>query len=248
MLDNIINTFASPFVEIGLLILLLLAFLTHRKDPRLAISGISIVQVLLLLLVFLYLMFVWSSTVQPTLRGVSIFGMFIVNLVLLYNLLLARLLRPYHDALRQVPQKPEDCQIIHQVWAKGKRYYYARYACSSLFSGANPVHFLREIAIDRVRDDIKDTFRRYGVEQGMVNLSALVAYLKSRIASGKDMPADFQNLMLKTVDDFANHPYIQENANKFLRLALERPEEINFPELTAKLDPASNPPQSCEKE
>ena len=62
------------------------------------------------------------------------------------------------------------------------------------------------------------------------------------------MPADFQNLMLQAVDDFANHPYIQEKANKFLRLALERPEEINFPELIAKLDPASNPPQSCEKQ
>ncbi|MGA8572880.1 MAG: hypothetical protein ACLP7A_12285 [Desulfobaccales bacterium] len=248
MLDKIIYTMASPLVEIGLLVILLLVYLRYRNDPRLEISGVKMVRVLGLVAIFLYLMFVWSSSVQPALSGISIFGMFIVNLVLLYNLLLARLLRPYHDALRQVPQKPEDCQIIHQVWAKGKRYYYARYACSSLFSGANPVHFLREIAIDRVRDDIKDTFRRYGVEQGMVNLSALVAYLKSRIASGKDMPADFQNLMLKTVDDFANHPYIQENANKFLRLALERPEEINFPELTAKLDPASNPPQSCEKE
>jgi hypothetical protein len=121
-----------------------------------------------------------------------------------------------------------------------------RYAWSSLFSGANPFHFLREIAIDRVRDDIKDSFRRYGVEQRMLNLSAMVAYLKGQIASGKDLQADFQNLMLKTVDDFAKHPYIQEKANEFLRLATERPEEINFPELTAKLDSTSNPPQPCE--
>ncbi len=85
MLESFVNTLASPFVEIGILIVLLLAFLTHRKDPRLAISGISIVRVLILLLVFLYLMFVWVSAIRPVLSGISIFGMFIVNLVLLYS-------------------------------------------------------------------------------------------------------------------------------------------------------------------
>ncbi|MGD0218011.1 MAG: hypothetical protein ABSC45_10960 [Desulfobaccales bacterium] len=246
MLDKIIYTMASPFVEIGILIILLLAFLRYRNDPRLEITGIKMVRLLGLVLIFLYLMFVWSSSVQPVLTGISIFGMFIVNMVLLYHLLLARLLRPYHNALSSMTQKPEDCQLIHQVWHSGKRYYHVRYAWSSLFSGANPFHFLREIAIDRVRDDIKDSFRRYGVEQRMLNLSAMVAYLKGQIASGKDLQADFQNLMLKTVDDFAKHPYIQEKANEFLRLATERPEEINFPELTAKLDSTSNPPQPCE--
>ena len=120
--------------------------------------------------------------------------MLIVNMVLLYHLILARLLRPYHNALSSMPQKPEDCQMIHQVWASGKRYYYPRYTWSSLFSGANPFHFLREIAIDRVRDDIRDTFRRYGVEQGMVNLASLAAYLKSQIASGKDYAGGFSKL------------------------------------------------------
>src|SRR5208337_2188120 len=84
MLESFVNTLASPFIEIGILVVLLLAFLTHRKDPRLAISGISMVRVLILLLIFLYLMFVWSSSVQPALRGISIFGMFLINLALLY--------------------------------------------------------------------------------------------------------------------------------------------------------------------
>ncbi len=240
MLDNLINTFASPFVEIGLLILLLLAFLTHRKDPRLAISGISIVQVLLLLLVFLYLMFVWSSTVQPTLRGVSIFGMFIVNLVLLYRFILARLLRPYHNALSVMTQEPEKSELIQQVWRTGKRFYYARYTWSALFSGANPVSFLHEMARDRVRDDIRDSLRRFGLERRMLSLSSLVAYLKSRIGCDKTMPADFQNLILQAIDDFAKHPYIQEQVNEFLRLAAESPEELNFPEWIAKFESCLN--------
>ncbi len=236
MLKSFVSTLASPFVEIVILFVLLLAFLTHRKDPRLAISGISIVRILILVLVFLYLMFVWVSAIRPVLSGISIFGMFVVNMVLLYYLILARLLRPYHIALDSMTKAPEKSELIQQVWHTGKRFYYARYTWSSLFSGANPFRFLQEMATDRVRDDIRDTLRRYGVEQRMLSLSSLVAYLKSQIACDTTMPADFQNLMLQVIDDFAKHPYIQEQANEFLRLATESPEELNFPEWTAKLE------------
>ncbi len=236
MLDSIVYTLASPFVEIGILILLVLAFLTHRKDPRLAISGISILRVLILLLVFLYLMFVWVSAIRPVLSGISVFGMFIVNLVLLYSFILARLLRPYHSALTAMTQEPEKQELIQQVWRTGKRFYYVHYTWSSLFSGANPFHFLHEMATDRVRDDIRDILRRYGVEQRMLSLSSLVAYLKSQVTCDKTLPADFQNLMLQAIDDFAKHPYIQEQTNEFLRLATESPEELNFPEWVAKFE------------
>ncbi len=133
-------------------------------------------------------------------------------------------------------QEPEKQELIQQVWRTGKRFYYVRYTWSSLFSGANPFHFLHEMATDRVRDDIRDTLRRYGVEQRMLSLSSLVAYLKSQIACDKTMPADFQNLMLQAIDDFAKHPYIQEQTNEFLRLATESPEELNFPEWIAKFE------------
>ncbi len=236
MLASSVDTLASPLIEIGILILLLLALLMHRKDPRLAISGISIVHTLMLLLIFLYLMFVWSSSVQPALRGISIFGMFLINLALLYHLILARLLRPYHLALNAMAQAPEKHELIQQVWETGKRFYYGRYVGSSLFSGANPFHFLHEMASDRIRDDIRDTLRRHGVEQRMLSLSTLVAYLKNQIACDTTLPADFQKLMLQTIDDFAKHPYIQEHIDKFLRLATESPEDLAYPEWTAKFE------------
>ncbi|MGA7577569.1 MAG: hypothetical protein ACLQUW_15675 [Desulfobaccales bacterium] len=236
MLDKIIYTMANPFIEIGILVVLLLAYIRYWRDPRLEISGSRIVRVLILLMVFLYLMFVWSSSVQPALRAISIFGMFIVNMVLLYHLILARLVRPYHNALTALTQKPGESELFQQVWRTGKRFYYARYTWSSLFSGANPFHFLKEIATDRVRDDIRDTLRRFGVEQKMLTLASLVAYLKRQIACDQTMPADFQNLILQAIDGFANHPYIQEKANEFLRLASERPEEINFPEWIAQFE------------
>jgi hypothetical protein len=236
MLDKIIYTMANPFIEIGLLVILLLAFIRYRRDPRVEITGIKIVRVLILLLIFLYLMFVWSSSVQPALRGISIFGMFIINMVLLYQLILARLLRPYHTALTALTQKPGDSGLFKQVWRSGKRFYCARYAWASLLSGANPFHFLGEIATDRVRDDIRDTLRRYGVEQKMLTLASLVAYLKNQIGCDPTMPADFRDLILQCIDDFGKHPYIQEKANEFLHLASERPEEINFPEWIAQFE------------
>ena len=236
MLASFVDTLASPLIEIGILILLLLAAFMHRKDPRLAISSISIVRTLMLLLIFLYLMFVWSSSVQPALRGISIFGMFLINLALLYHLILVRLLRPYHVALTAMAQAPEKHELIQQVWETGKRFYYVRYVGSSLFSGANPFHFLREMASDRIRDDIRDTLRRHGVEQRMLSLSTLVAYLKNQIACDTTLPADFQKLMLQTIDDFAKHPYIQEHIDEFLRLATESPEDLAYPEWTAKFE------------
>jgi hypothetical protein len=236
MLERFVNTLASPFIEIGILVVLLLAFLWHRKDPRLAISGISIVRVLILLLIFFYLMFVWSSAIRPVLSSISVFGMFLINMTLLYYLILARLLRPYHIALTSMAQAPEKHELIQQVWETGKRFYYLFYAGSSLFSGANPFHFLHEMASDRIRNDIKDTLRRHGVEQRMLSLSTLVAYLKNQIACDTTLPTDFQKLMLQAIDDFAKHPYIQEHANEFLRLAMESPEDLTFPEWTAKFE------------
>ena len=73
----------------------------------------------------------------------------------------------------------------------------------------------------------------------MLSLSTMVAYLKGQIACDKTYPADFQNLMLQAIDDFAKHPYIQEHANEFLRLATESPEDLTFPEWTAKFESCS---------
>ncbi len=236
MLQGLVNILSSAYVEIVILFFLLLAFVMHRRDPRLVVSGIRIVRTLIVVLIFFYFMFIWASTVQPTLRSISVFGMFLVNLFMLYNLVLARLERPYRDALAVMTREPETHELIHNVWHTGKRFYYFRYAWSSLFSGANPFHFLHNLATDQVRDDIKDTLRRYGVEQKMITIPMMAAYLKSQIACDQTMPVDFKDVMEKAIDDFAKHPWIQEQGNAFLGLATERPEDLHFPEWMAKFD------------
>lgn len=236
MLQGLVSILSSAYVEIIILFIMLAAFVFLRRDARLVVSGIRVVRTLLLVLIFFYFMFIWASTVQPTLRSISVFGMFAVNLYMLYNLLLARLERPYRDALAAVTGEPERHELIHNVWHTGKRFFYMRYAGSSLFSGANPFHFLHELATDRVRDDIKDTLRRYGVEKKMITVPMMAAYLKSQIACDQTMPVDFKDVMEKAIDDFARHPWIQEQGNAFLGLATERPEDLHFPEWMAKFD------------
>ncbi len=236
MLQGLINFTISPFTQIAIFIIMMVAVFVLRKDPRLEVSGFRIFRILILVAIFFYLMFVWNSIVNPSLKPIAIFGMFIVNLHMLFNLVLSRLERPYRDALAAITKEPERHELIHRVWHTGKRFYHLRYAWASLFSGTNPFHFLHNLAIDRVRDDIKDTLRRYGVEQKMITVPMLAGYLKSQIACDPNMPVDFKDLMEKAIDDFAKHPWIQEQGNDFLRLATERPEDLHFPEWMAKFE------------
>lgn len=236
MLQGLVNILASPFTEIAILVVLVIAFFVLRKDPRLVVSGFRIFRTLILVLIFFYLMFVWVSAIRPALSSISVFGMFIINLFMFYNLILARLERPYRDALTLVTKEPERHELIHNVWHTGKRFYYLRYVWASLFSGANPFHFLHDLATERVRDDIKDTLRHFGVEQKMITVPMMAGYLKSQIACDANMPVDFKDLIEKAINDFSKHPWIQEQGNEFLRLATERPEDLHFPEWMASFD------------
>jgi hypothetical protein len=181
-------------------------------------------------------MFIWASTVQPTLRSISIFGMFLVNLFMLYNLILARLERPYRDILMKISLAIGDHELVHAMWRTGKRFYYVRYAWSSLFSGTNPFEFLRDIAIERVREDIKDELRRMGVEKRLVSLKLMLGFIKTRLACDETLPADFKEVMEKNIDDLGKHPWLEEQVNEFLRIATETPEDLHFPEWMAAFD------------
>jgi len=236
MLQTIVDLLSSPFTEIIILVILLISFFTLRKDPRLVVSGVRLIRTLTLIAIFFYLMFVWVSAIRPALSAISIFGMFIINLFMFLNLILARLERPYRDALNAITKEPENHELIHNVWNMGKRFYYFRYFWSSLYSGINPIHFLHDLATDRVRDDIKDTLHHFGVEKKMITLSMMAGYLLSQLATDENLPADFKDLMEKSIDNFAKHPWIQEQGSEFLRLATERPEDLHFPEWMSKFE------------
>jgi hypothetical protein len=244
MLQSLVSILSSPYVEIIILILLLVGFIMHRRDPRLVVSGIRIVRTIIVVLIFFYFMFVWNSAVNRSLSNISIFGMFLINVFMFYNLILARLERPYRDALMHINLEPDGHEQVHNIWRYGKRFYYLRYAWSSLFSGSNPFRFLHDLSTERVRDDIKDSLRKYGKEQKLITMAVLTAYLKNQISANATMPADFREVMDKAVDDFSNHPWIQDQVNEFLRLATERPEDLHFPEWMTKFDSYVNTEKS----
>jgi Ca2+/Na+ antiporter len=236
MFQSVLNFLSSAYVEIVILALLLVYFFKQRREPRLMASGIRLVRTIIIVMIFSYFTFIWASTVEPSLRNLSVFGMFLVNLFFLYHLILGRLERPYRDALDSLTQEPKQPDIMREVWQTGKRFYYLRHFMGSLFSGINPFHFLSEIANDRVRDDIKDTLRRLGVEKKLISLSLMVGFMKSRLASDQNLPADFKVMMGKTLDDLEKHPWLDEQVNEFLRIATESPEDLNFPEWMAAFE------------
>jgi hypothetical protein len=180
--------------------------------------------------VFIYFMFIWASTVQPTLRSISIFGMFAVNLVMCFYLILSWFEGPYRDALMSISISPDQSSTLDRIWRSGKRFYYARYLISSLFSGKNPFEFLHDTAIERVREDIKDQLRAYGIERKLISFPIMMAYLKSQLACDENLPTDFKDVMLEELDGFNKHPWFEEQINEFLDIATERPEDLHFPE------------------
>ena len=222
MFQLLVDLLSSAYIELVLLILLLVYFIIHRRDKRMKISGVRFVRMIIAVSVFMYFMFIWASTVQPTLRSISIFGMFLVLLVMCYYLILSRFEAPYRDALLRISTSPEQHEVLHDIWRTGKRFNYARYALGSLFSGTNPFEFLHNMATERVREDIKDQLRHYGLEQKLISFPMMLAYLKSQLACDENLPADFKDVTQESLDSLAKHPWMEEQINQLTVLAGSR--------------------------
>jgi len=239
MFQNVISFLGAPFTELIIFIMLMAYFIIHRHDKRLLMSGVSRLKVVLLLVIFIYFAWmpiVWPSLIPASMRTLSVFGMFVVNFYFLYSLILARIERPYREALANLTQEPKKSEIFREIWNSGKRYYYYHYIFQSLFSGTNPLRFLSDIANDRVRDDIKNELRRLGVEKKLITLGLMVGFMKNRLACDENLPPDFKEVMEKTMDDLGKHPWIEEQVNEFLRIAMETPEDLHFPEWSSAFE------------
>jgi len=246
MFHNVIGILGTPFIELIIFVLLVAYFIIHRHDKRLVVSGISRLKVVILFVIFIYFAWmpiVWPSLIPSSMLTLSVFGMFVINFYFLYSLILARIERPYRQALANLVQEPEKHEIFRDIWSFGKRFYYYDYIFQSLFSGANPFHFLSNIANDRVRDDIKDALRQMGVEKKLISLKLMIGFMKTRLASDQNLPADFKEVMGKTLDDLLKHPWLEEQVNEFLRIATETPEEVHFPEWTSAFEKYSSAPK-----
>jgi hypothetical protein len=238
MIHSVLGILSAPFTELIIFILLMAYVVIRRHDKRLA--GISRLKISILLIIFVY--FAWmpiaysSSLIPATVITLSIFGMFAVNFYFVYSLLLSRIEWPYRERLANLALEPASQDNFPAIWGYGKRFYYGYYIFQSLVSGSNPLRFLKEIATDRVRDDIKSELRQMGVEKKLISLSLMIDFMKNRLTCDQTLPEDFKAVMGKTLEDLGKHPWLEEQVNEFLRLAMESPEDLNFPAWTSAFE------------
>jgi len=229
MFQSVIDFLGAPFTELIIFVVLVAYFVIRRHDRQ----GVSVLKVVILLIVFIYFAWmpiVWPSLIPSSMLTLSVLGMFVVNFYFLYSLIQGRLERPYRQALAKLVREPKQHEIFRDIWSAGKRFYYYSYFFQSMVSGANPFHFLSDIANDRVRDDIKDALRQLGVEKKLISLKLMIGFMQSRLAANGNLPADFKEVMKKNLDDLEKHPWLEEQVNEFLRIATEAPEDLHFPE------------------
>jgi hypothetical protein len=237
MFQSVLGILGAPFTELIIFVLLVTYVVIRRHDKRLA--GISRLKLFLLLIIFVYFAWmpiVWPSLIPSSMLTLSVFGMFVVNFYFVYSLVLARVEWPYRERLANLAQEPANKEKFPPIWTYGKRFYYCYYIFQSLVSGSNPFRFLKEIATDRVRDDIKDELRQMGVKKKLISLSLMIEFMKNRLTCDDSLPIEFKEVMGKILDDLGKHPWIEEQANEFLRIAMESPEDLHFPEWTSAFE------------
>jgi hypothetical protein len=236
MFQNVIGFLGAPFTELIIFILLMTYFVIHRHDKRLLMSGVSRLKVAMLLVIFIYFAWmpiVWPSLIPASMLGLSIFGMFAVNFYFIYSLVLSRFEWPYRERLKNLAHEPANQEIFPNLECRQEILLLLLYLS---VCWPNPSHFLKEIATDRVRDDIKNELRRLGVEKKLISLNLMGSFMKNRLACDETLPPDFKEVMEKTIDDLGKHPWIEEQVNEFLRIAMDTPEDLHFPEWTSAFE------------
>ncbi len=84
---------------------------------------------------------------------------------------------------------------------------------------------------------------KMGVEKKLISLKLMVGFMKSRLACDENLPADFKEVMGKTLDDLGNIPGSRNRSTNSSALPLENPEDLHFPEWTAAFEKYSSAPK-----
>jgi len=230
MWNFLVDTLSVAYVQLMVFGLFVWYFLAHRKDSRMVVSRVGLIRLFIFLLIFLYFIMSWASGIRPALAQAAVFGMFVINLILLYYLVLSRLEGPYREALAAYCGDPQTLENLDAIWRTGKRFYYLRHFFTSVMSGESPTQYLHEITTSRIRDDVQSCLREHGLTQQFISMKGMVVFLGSRLAQEEMLPREFKDLIEQLLEQFQKHPWVEEQVNEYLRLALENPEKIHNPE------------------
>jgi len=210
MWNFLVNTLPTAYTQIFILTLFIWYFLIHRKDPRMLVSRVGFIRMVVLLLIFLNFLFSWASGIRPALAQAAVLGMAVINLFLLNCLILSRLEGPYRDALAAYCGDPQNLENLDAIWSTGKRFYYLRHFFSSIMSGESPTRYLHEIAGSRIRDDVQQCLRQRGLTHQFISLQGLITYLEDRLAEEEMLPPEFKEVVKKELEEFKKHPWVEE--------------------------------------
>lgn len=217
----------SALTQIVIFFGLFFFLVSRRRDHTVVASRPRLVRLVILALVFLYFVWSQSSLVLPSLRNVNLFGMFLVNLVMLWSIINIYLERPYRKALEAFAQEPRDVEAGEKAWQTGHRFYYSFFLAAALLSGTLPWHFLAENAKDGIRADLGNILAKHGKQQGFVSFKALVDFLQNRSQSDL-LPVEFRQAMAGLLAEMTRHPWMEEQVNDYLTQVRESPETLPY--------------------
>lgn len=230
-MEFLVKIQSTIYAQIGIFIILLLAYyFFQRKLPRFRLFSVALLRGVVVIAIFIYLFMNWSSEVNPTLRNASVLGMFVVNLYMLWQVILARMEFPYRDALEACSREPENPKHFYNMVNSGKRFYYMRYFWHALFGGGSLHRILHGIAREQVTYDFQRIFRDQGKEKRIINFQMAMAFLRKQLAEDESYPQEFKEAMEKSIAEFSSHSWIEEHTNKFLVMVLDTPEVLLSPE------------------
>ncbi len=218
---------SSIYLQVAFFVIFLLIYYYYEKRlPTFRLLSLTLVRLVILALVFSYFFLTWSSAVNPSLRTASVFGMSIVNLYLLWQIILTRAELPFRLAMQGAFREADQTEALPKIIHTGKRYYYLRHFWQALFSGSFSRHFLHGLAADRLRQDLKSILHQKGIDKDLITWETLTTFLKNKIMADATLPPEFKDLMTGTMADFFGHPWIGEQINQFLAQIMDSPEDF----------------------
>jgi Ca2+/Na+ antiporter len=226
MLDFIDSYLLTPYIQAIIFIVLVGFFWLQHRKFKLASSGFNWLRTIILMALFLYFAWNWTTSISGVISRFSILGMFFINMYMVYNLVLGALDEKYRQALDAYGRNVDNKSLIEAVWSAGKKYVYTRYFFDALFSGYSPRSFLKAVVSRQITADMQTILVKQGLGQELITTQKLMAFLTHTLNQTQAVPQELKDILAQVIKQFGEHAWIQEQVNEFLRLALKDPEKL----------------------
>ncbi|HAY23374.1 MAG TPA: hypothetical protein DCY27_14685 [Desulfobacterales bacterium] len=226
MADFLWNYLLTGLTQPLIFIVLLGLYILQRRQMHLLKSGLSWLRIIIMLVLFFYFVYNYASEIPEALRRTSIVGMFCLNLIMVYTLLLDRREEKYRQALAAYSQDLTSRPLLDEVWRLGKKFIYFRYIFEALASGYSPGNFLQGVISRQIPTDIKHVLMERGIVTEVVATQTLINFLNARLKESESLPPELKDVLAQVIQQLGDHAWIKEQIDAFLQMALKDPEKL----------------------